>query len=97
MDIFNCICLCNIVFPISCSLVVTCLERADPLALMYVMFCCVLVTFPYDVLGLVCYLILLIPDLCHLPYFGVSYRPNCVYEVLIKCLAKLFSEKSVVR
>ena len=39
------------------------------LALLCVMFSCVFVTFPYDVLGQVWYLIVLIPDLCLLPYF----------------------------
>ena len=33
------------------------------------MFPCVLVTFPYDILGQLCYLIVSIPDICLLPYF----------------------------
>ena len=45
-----------------CSHVVTCWERTDLLALSYVMFYCVFVTFPY-VLGQVLCLIVLIPDL----------------------------------
>ena len=57
------------VFPVPFSLVVTCWERADLLALLYVMFSCVFVTFPYDVLGQVWYLIVLIPYLCLLFYF----------------------------
>ena len=49
---------------------VTCWERADLLALLYVMFSCVcFFTFPYGVLGQVRDLIVLIPDLCSLPYF----------------------------
>ena len=54
-----------------CSLVVTCWERADLLALLCVMFSCDFVTFPYGVLGQVWYknLIASIPDLCILPYF----------------------------
>ena len=54
---------------VPCSLVVTCWERADILALLYVMFSCVFVTFPYGVLGLVWYLIVMIPGLCLFPYF----------------------------
>ena len=50
------------------SLVVTCWVRADLLALLYVMFSCVFVTFPYCVLGLVWYLIVSIYDLCLLTY-----------------------------
>ena len=45
-------------------------RRAYLLALMCVMFSCAVVTFPYGVLGQVCYLIVLIPDLCLLPYFN---------------------------
>ena len=66
---FICICLCHVVLPVSCSLVVTCWERADVSALLYVAFCCVFVSFPYNVLGQVWYLIVSIPDLCLLPYF----------------------------
>ena len=40
-----CVCVCV------CSLVVTCWERTDLLALLYVMFSCTFVTFPYGVLG----------------------------------------------
>ena len=39
---FSCVCLCHTVMSVSCSLVVTCWERADLLVLMYVMFSCVL-------------------------------------------------------
>ena len=35
------------------------------------MFSCVCVTFPYDILGQVWYLIVSIPDLCLLPYFAL--------------------------
>ena len=38
--------------------------------LSFVMVNCVFVTFPYGILGQVCYLIVLIPDLCHLSYFA---------------------------
>ena len=51
---------------------VTCLERAHRLALWYVMFSCVSVTFPNDgVLGQVRYLIVSILDICLLSYFDV--------------------------
>ena len=36
------VCLCHAIFSVSCSLVVVCWERADPLALLCVMFSCVL-------------------------------------------------------
>ena len=60
----------NVYFAVSvpCSLVVTCLERADLLAILYVMLTCVFANFPYGVLDQVCYLIVLIPDLCLLSY-----------------------------
>ena len=54
---------------ILCILVVTCWERADLLAPLYVMFACVFVTFPYGVLGQVWYLIVSIPHLYLLSYF----------------------------
>ena len=53
------------------SLVVTCLEIANLLALLYVMFSCVFVTFPSGVLGQVWYMIVLIPYLCLLTYFNI--------------------------
>ena len=56
-----------------CSLVVTCWERTGLLALFYVVFSCVFVTFSYDVLGQVQYLIVSIPDLCLTPYFTTIY------------------------
>ena len=42
---------CQAVLSVPCSLVVTCWERADLLALLYVMFSCVFVTLPYGVIG----------------------------------------------
>ena len=42
--------------------------------LSFVMFNCVFVTFPCGFLGQVWYLIVSIPDLCHLSYFhGISF------------------------
>ena len=50
-------------------LVIICWERTDLLALLFVMFPCVFATFQYGFSGKVWYLILSIPDLCHLLYF----------------------------
>ena len=46
-----CVCLCSAVLSVPYILVVTCWERAYLLALLYTMFSCVFVTFPYGVLG----------------------------------------------
>ena len=62
-------CVCHAFASVQCCLVVTCWERAD-LLLLFVMFNCVFVTFPYGILGLVWYLIISIPDLCCLSYFN---------------------------
>ena len=43
--------------------------KADLLALLYVMFSCVFITFPFGVLGQVWYLIVSIPALCILLYY----------------------------
>ena len=55
---------CHAFMSVHCSLVVTCWERADLLALLYVMFYCAVFTFPYGVLGQVWCLIVSVPDLC---------------------------------
>ena len=65
-------CACHAVLAVHYSLVVTCWERANLLALLCVMFSCVFVTFPCGVLGQVWYLIVLIPDFCLLPYFHIG-------------------------
>ena len=59
---------CPAVLSVPCSLMVTCWERAYLLALLYIMFSCIFVTFPYGVLAQMWYLIVSIPDLCLLPY-----------------------------
>ena len=54
---------------VHCFLVVTCLERADLLALVgdvYFIF----VTFPCGILGQLWYLIVSFPDFCRLSYFS---------------------------
>ena len=45
--------------------------------LSFVMFNCVLVTIPCGILGQVWYLIVSIPDLCHLSYFGMALINRC--------------------
>ena len=48
-------------------------ERADLLALVYVLFYCVIVTFPWGFIGQVWYLIVLVPDLYLLFYFVANF------------------------
>ena len=64
---------CVFFLSVHCSLVVIRWERADLLALLYVMFYCVFVTFPCGVLGQVWCLIVSIPDLCLLSYYLSAY------------------------
>ena len=59
---------CHPFLSVHCSLMVTCLVRANLLAFSYVMFSCVFVTFSCAVLGQVWYLIVSIPDLCLLTF-----------------------------
>ena len=59
---------CHAFLSIHCSLVVTCKERANLLALLYVMFSCVFVTFLCGVVVQVWCLIVSIPDLFLLTY-----------------------------
>ena len=47
-------------------------ESADLMALWYVKYYCVFVTFPRGVLGQVCCMIVSIPDLCLLSYFNIE-------------------------
>ena len=61
----------------------TCWERTDLLALLCVMFTCVLVTFLYGVPGQVWYYIVLIPDLCLLPYSDSRVYVNYLKYVYI--------------
>ena len=42
---------CHAFLSVHCSLLVTCCERANLLVLLYVMFSCAFITFPYGVLG----------------------------------------------
>ena len=64
---------------VHCCLVVTCWQSADLVALL----CdvnCVVVTFPCGILGQVWYLIVSIPDLCHLSY---SYSDHWFFTVTL--------------
>ena len=65
---------------VQCSLMVICWERANILALLYVMFqsCVLTISHKFGVLSQVLYLIVLIPDLFHLPYFQKSHGPWCL-------------------
>ena len=54
---------CHAVLSVHCRLFVTCWERANLLALVYVMFSCVFVTLPCGVLGQMWYLIVQISDI----------------------------------
>ena len=63
-------CVLHAVLSVHCSLVATCGERAGLLAFLYVMFSCVMVTFPCVVLGQVWYLIVSIPDFT---FFLITY------------------------
>ena len=71
---------CHAFLYVHCSVVVTCWERANLLALLYVMFSCGFVTCPCGVLGQVWYLIVSIPDLCLLTYFELNLL--CSFIVL---------------
>ena len=64
------VCLCYTVLSVPCSLVITCWEKADLLALLCVVFSYVFVSFPYGVPGQVLYLIVSISDLCLPLYFS---------------------------
>ena len=44
--------------------------------LLFVMFNCVFVTFPFGILGQMWYLIVSIPDLCRLSYFKMLIKSN---------------------
>ena len=58
---------CHAVLSVPCSLLVTCWERNDFLALLF--YFAFFVTFPFGVLDQVWYFIASIPDLCMFPNF----------------------------
>ena len=74
-------CVCHAILSFHCSLVVNCLEMAYLLALLCVMFSFVFVTFPCGVLGQVWFLIVSIPYLSLLPYFGTSKMQLCTQSL----------------
>ena len=77
---------CHAFLSVQCSLVVTCSEKANLLALLCVMFYCVFVTFPYGVLGQVWYLVVSIPGLCLLTYFGRYLTTATLPQCLLLCV-----------
>ena len=58
-------CVFHAFLSVHCCLMTSCWEMADLLALVCDVYC-ISVTFPCGILGQVWYLIVLIPDLCHL-------------------------------
>ena len=72
---------------VSCSVVITCWERADLLALLCVVFSCVFITFPDGVPGQLWYSILSIPDLCLPLYFNKMF---VAVNALCYALSSLF-------
>ena len=79
-------CDCHAFASVHCCLVVTCWERADLLALVCDVYCG-FVTFPCGILCQMWYLIVSIPDLCHLSFF---YYPNFLtYENVIYAIKSL--------
>ena len=85
------VCLCYAVLSVPCSLVVTCWESANLLALLYVVFSCASVTFLYGVPGQVWYLIVSITDLCLLLY--IYQLHNKRKETSSHIQVKIISEK----
>ena len=69
MGIFM-ICVCHVLLSVHCCLEVTCREWPDLLAFLYVMFCCVFVTFSCGIFGQVLCLVVSIPERCLLSYFN---------------------------
>ena len=70
---------CRVFLSVRCSLVVTCWERADLLALLCVMFYCVFVASPCGVLDQVWCLIVSIPDF--LPSFLLLFSSTCSFRL----------------
>ena len=66
-------CVCHAFVSVHCCLVLTCWEGLTS-RLSFVMFHCVFVTFPYGILGQVWYLIVSIPESCHLSYYEKSHE-----------------------
>ena len=80
---------CHVFLSFHRNLVVTCWERADLLALLYVMFYCVFVTLSCCVPGQVLCLIISISDLCLLSYFEAMCLHNLINFGLIPFCSSL--------
>ena len=93
---------CHVFLSVRCSLMATCWKRADPFAILCVMFNCDFVTCPCGVLGQVWCLIVSISDFCLLFSFinnptklmgNVSGQILFVYTVACKFEAYLLNKK----
>ena len=73
-------CVYHACLSVHCSLLVTCWESANLLALLYVMLDCVFVTFPCVVLSQVWCLFVLIPDLCLLTYLYAAISCSVISD-----------------
>ena len=75
-------CVCQVFISVHCCLVVTYSYRVDLLALMCDILLC-FATFPCGILGQVLYLIVSIPDLCHLSYNEIKMVQRCLIDLYI--------------
>ena len=64
--------------------------------LSFVMFNCVFVTFPYGILGRVWFLIVSIPDLCHLSYLSTCLK-NPAKVWMSMCRRTLWSDHTSIQ
>ena len=81
---------------VHCSLVVTYWERANLLALLFVMSSCIFVTLPCGVLGQLWFLIVLTPDLCLLPCFNKDLHSDAhAFNVAVPFVLGLVMRKPV--
>ena len=94
---------CHAVLSVNSSLVVTCWERDNLLALLNVMFSYVFVTFPCGVLGHVWVWILSIPDIFLLPFttryadfhmISMLYSTFTTFNYLFELFTKIVFSKS---
>ena len=76
--------LCHVFLSVYYSLVVTCWEKADLLALLYVMFYCVFVTFPCDVMGQVWCLMYRFQIVAFFLTLNEHTKKSCIRETVNK-------------
>ena len=69
---------CHVFLSVHCSLVVTCWELAGHLALLYVMFYYVFVTFPCGVLGQMCYFLIFASLLTFIYIRKLAMSSSCI-------------------